>query len=89
MSGNNFYNLIRKGSDVYLNPKGQHTHTLVFMHGLGDTADGYIDLFMDKSSPTPATMKIVLLTAPTRAVTINMGMKMPSWFDFRDFTVSE
>jgi hypothetical protein len=26
-------------------------------------------------------MKIVLLTAPTQKVTVNMGMEMPSWYD--------
>lgn len=70
-------------------PKAQHTHTLIFLHGLGDSAEGYLDFFTEKSSPTPASMKVVLLTAPTRPVTINMGMKMPSWFDFKAFTVDE
>lgn len=59
------------------------------MHGLGDSADGYLDFFMDSTTPTPPTMKIVLLTAPVRAVTVNMGMKMNSWFDFKDFNLTD
>jgi phospholipase/carboxylesterase len=35
----------------------------------------------------PDYFKIVLLTAPIRAVTINFGMKMTSWFDFKDFDI--
>jgi predicted esterase len=35
----------------------------------------------------PEGFKIVLLTAPIRPVTINFGMKMTSWFDFRDFDI--
>jgi len=34
-----------KGEHIYLLPKHKHTHTLVWMHGLGDTADGYIYKF--------------------------------------------
>ncbi|EAR82795.2 phospholipase/carboxylesterase family protein (macronuclear) [Tetrahymena thermophila SB210] len=87
--GINKYKVEKKGDDIYLIPKGQHTHTLVWMHGLGDTAEGYLDFFGESSSPTPDNMKIVLLTAPTRKVTINMGMQMPSWFDFKAFQVNE
>lgn len=40
-------------------------------------------------SPAAASMKIVLPTAPTRAVTINGGMKMPAWYDKRESDMSE
>lgn len=30
----------------------------------------------------------MLLTAPTKAVSINFGMKMPSWFDIKDFNIT-
>lgn len=86
--GNGHYKVEKKAKDIYLIPKGSHTHTLIWMHGLGDSAEGYLDFFTDSSSPTPATTKVVLLTAPTRAVTINMGMKMPSWFDFKSFELN-
>jgi len=88
-SENNFYDIAKKDADIYLTPKSKHTHTLIFMHGLGDSADGFYDFFTEKNSPAPATMKIVLLTAPIRAVTINAGMKMTSWFDFKNFSVTE
>ncbi len=56
---------------------------------LGDTAEGFLDIFNDKSSPVTPTTKIVLLTAPIRQVTINFGMQMTSWFDFKDFKVTD
>ncbi|KAL4486806.1 hypothetical protein ABPG72_006638 [Tetrahymena utriculariae] len=87
--GSNKYKVEKKGEDIYLIPKGQHTHTLVWMHGLGDSAEGYLDFFGESSSPTPDNMKVVLLTAPARKVTINMGMQMPSWFDFKAFQFNE
>jgi hypothetical protein len=34
-------------------------------------------------NPFPLDTKIVLLTAPIRAVTINGGMKMTSWYDIK------
>lgn len=89
MQSAGFYDILRRGSDIILSPKGAHTHTIIFLHGLGDTAKGFLDLFTEKSNPATETTKIVLLTAPTRPVTINMGMKMPSWFDFKDFDVNE
>lgn len=88
-SENNFYDRSKKESDIYLTPKKNHTHTLIFMHGLGDSPNGFYDFFTTTSSPAPSTMKIILLSAPIRPVTINAGMKMTSWFDFKDFTVTE
>lgn len=76
MQGNN-YNIEKKGAKgehIYLIPKTNHTNTLIWMHGLGDTAEGYLDIFNDKSSLVTPTTKIVLLTAPIRKVTINFGM---------------
>ena len=32
---------------------------------------------------------MVLLTAPTARVTVNLGMKMPSWYDIKGFAVDE
>ena len=32
---------------------------------------------------------MVLLTAPTKPVTINGGMKMPSWYDIKELGISE
>ena len=73
---------------IYLTPLEKHTHTLIWMHGLGDTAEGYFDMFENlQQSPCPKTTKIVLLTAPVRKVTVNFGMQMTSWFDFREFDI--
>lgn len=54
------------------------------MHGLGDSADGFLDVFTDQAiNPVTDDTKVVLLTAPSRAVTINAGMVMPSWYDMK------
>lgn len=73
----------REGEDIYLIPK-THTETLIWLHGLGDTAEGFFPVFSSEMNPCSPTTKIVLLTAPIRPVTINMGMKFHSWYDIRD-----
>ena len=67
---------------LYVEPIEEHKHTLIWTHGLGDSAYGFVDLFFSPNlEVVPPTTKVVLLTAPNRAVTINGGMEMPSWFD--------
>ena len=63
---------IQKKEDIYLIPS-DHQSTLIWMHGLGDSALGWVNAFL-QNSPLPPTMKVVLLTAPTVPVTLNMGM---------------
>ncbi|CAD8108208.1 unnamed protein product [Paramecium sonneborni] len=67
---------------LILNPKAAHKYSLIWMHGLGDTAFGFMDLF-EQLPIVKAETKVLLLQAPQRAVTINMGMKCTSWFDIK------
>jgi len=78
----------RVGKDIYVEPfSGEHKNTLIWMHGLGDSAEGFIDIFGQKQySFVGENTKVVLLTAPTQPVTINMGMSMPSWYDIFSLT---
>lgn len=84
------YNLLvkREGEDICLLPK-IHTETLIWLHGLGDTAEGFFPVFSGAMNPCFSTTKIVLLTAPIRPVTINGGMKFHSWYDIRDLRFDE
>jgi len=61
---------------------GKHTATVIFAHGLGDTAAGWSPLAQSLRSKYKH-IKWVLPTAPTQPVSINMGMKMNSWFDIQ------
>ena len=67
-----------------MTPKTEHKYSLIFLHGLGDTAMGFKDLFEDKGNEyriTPPNCRIVLPTAPVQPVTLNDGYEMNSWFD--------
>ena len=61
---------------------GQHTASIVFLHGLGDTSAGWLDACTLMASHLPS-VKIVLPNAPTQCVTMNGGMPMPSWYDIK------
>ncbi|CAA7258584.1 unnamed protein product [Cyclocybe aegerita] len=64
----------------------RHTATVFFVHGLGDTGQGWepvADMF--RADPALAHVKWVLPHSPQRPVTANMGITMPSWFDIYSF----
>ena len=61
-----------------------HTFTLFWLHGLGDTADGWRD---GVSAFQLRRTRVVLPTAPVRPVTINGGMAMNAWFDIAGLTI--
>ena len=68
---------------VTLTPRNaEHKFTLIWLHGLGDTAHGFTSTFTDaRIGMVPPTCKVVLPTAPIREVTCNGGVEMTSWFD--------
>lgn len=59
--------------------KEKHTATVIVLHGLGDTGHGW------KAAASQIRLgphvKFLFPTAPTRPITLNMGMAMPGWFD--------
>jgi len=60
--------------------EGSHSATVILMHGLGDSADGFGDVaeMWSKSMPW---VKLILPTAQARPVTLNGGMRMNAWYD--------
>ena len=57
------------------------------MHGLGDSAQGFADVFTDtRFNIVPETCKVILPTAPIRAVSCNGGAKSTSWYDIKSLS---
>lgn len=81
-----YFSVEKSNNDIILTPKEGYSGTLVWLHGLGDSAFGYLDFFLGEQRPIPKKMKVILLTAPNAPVTINGGMSMSSWFDIKDMT---
>ena len=83
--------MVEKEDGVEIVPTGEHTATLVWLHGLGDSAYGFVPYFSEPQLRFP-TLKIVLPTATKIPVTINHRMVMNSWYDVPsawDTTVNE
>jgi phospholipase/carboxylesterase len=83
------FKIEKSNQDIILTPTEGYDSVLIFMHGLGDSAMGYQDFFDSEYKPVPNRMKVVLLTAPRAAVTINGGMVMNSWYDIKNFQRGE
>ena len=58
--------------------KTKHTATVILLHGLGDTANGWADFAPMLQMQMPH-VKFVFPTAPTRPITLNGGMRMTGW----------
>lgn len=54
---------------------------MIWLHGLGDSAAGFLDYFQEEESPLHKGGKITLLQAPSREVTIFKKGRYNSWFD--------
>lgn len=66
------------GRTIVQQAKAVHTATLIALHGLGDTGEGWAFLGPELKLPH---VKWVYPTAPVRPITLNGGMSMPGWFD--------
>ncbi|KAJ3215023.1 hypothetical protein HK099_006558 [Clydaea vesicula] len=68
-----------------LNAKTQHTATVIFLHGLGDSGHGWAPV-AEMLQPHMKHVKFILPHAPNKPVSLNSGMLMPSWYDIYSLT---
>eukprot|EP00672_Neobodo_designis_P025347 CAMPEP_0174831334 /NCGR_PEP_ID=MMETSP1114-20130205/3033_1 /TAXON_ID=312471 /ORGANISM="Neobodo designis, Strain CCAP 1951/1" /LENGTH=284 /DNA_ID=CAMNT_0016065155 /DNA_START=35 /DNA_END=889 /DNA_ORIENTATION=+ len=61
------------------------TALMLFLHGLGDTCDGWVSMMPELAAKNPHVL-FVLPTAAQQRVTLNMGMQMTSWYDIKGLT---
>jgi len=66
-------------------PVVEQSASLIWMHGLGDSADGWASLMPQVDAALPdglrGSIRWICPNAPTRPITLNGGMQMPGWFD--------
>ncbi|MFH4977012.1 hypothetical protein AB6A40_003721 [Gnathostoma spinigerum] len=72
------------GDPVIIPARGTQSATLIFLHGLGDTGHGWSSVFEHEIREDH--IKYICPHAPTRPVTLNMGMRMPAWYDMYGLT---
>ncbi len=70
-----------RNSLLCIEPESEHTHTLIFLHGLGDQGKSFVPIFDKGGLLNFPNLKVVLPTAPKQSVTCNDGLNMNSWFD--------
>ena len=75
---------------VVVEAKSEHRATVIWLHGLGDSGNGFAPIVPALNIPDELGVKFIFPHAPNRAVTINNGMLMRAWYDIKsmDFKVS-
>ncbi|WP_412972629.1 alpha/beta hydrolase [Glaciecola sp. MF2-115] len=68
---------------VEIKPKGEHKATIIWLHGLGDSGNGFAPIAPELKLPDNLGVKFLFPHAPIRPVTINNGMEMRAWYDIK------
>jgi len=63
---------------VILRPRIKQASSLIFLHGLGDTGHGWAGIL---NKIRPDHLKVICPTAPVIPISLNLGFRMPAWFD--------
>lgn len=66
-----------------------HTATLIFLHGLGDSANGGWRQTLPELQSAYPGLKVILPNAPTKPIDVNGGMRMQAWFNLKAFVTLE
>lgn len=78
---------------VVIEAERKHRCSVIFMHGLGDTGDGWGSLMPQIDAVLPpalrGSIRWICPHAPQRPITLNGGLRMPGWFDLRGLTADE
>jgi len=68
---------------VVIPAKAAHKATIIWLHGLGDSGNGFAPIAPELKLPDSLGIKFVFPHAPIRPVTINNGMEMRAWYDIK------
>lgn len=66
---------------VEVDPAKPHDATVIWLHGLGDSGNGFAPIVPALQLPEETAIRFVFPHAPVRPVTINNGMPMRAWYD--------
>lgn len=65
---------------LVIEPAGSHTATLLWMHGLGDSSEGWAEPLEEIANAIPG-LKVIAPTAPQLPVTVSGGGRSSAWCD--------
>jgi phospholipase/carboxylesterase len=66
---------------VEVNPNQPHTAVVIWLHGLGDSGNGFAPIVPELKIPDSLPIRFVFPHAPVRPVTVNNNMEMRAWYD--------
>ena len=68
---------------VEIAAKGEHKASIIWLHGLGDSGNGFAPIAPELKLDDSLGIKFIFPHAPVRPVTINNGMEMRAWYDIK------
>ncbi len=68
---------------IIIEPKIPATACVIWLHGLGDSGDGFAPIVPALNLPADHSIRFIFPHAPEQAVTINQGYVMRSWYDIK------
>ncbi|WP_289029693.1 dienelactone hydrolase family protein [uncultured Paraglaciecola sp.] len=66
---------------VEVNPTQAPKAVVIWLHGLGDSGNGFAPIVPELKLPEDLAIRFVFPHAPVRPITINGGMEMRAWYD--------
>lgn len=74
---------------VDVKPQGQVDAAVVWLHGLGDSGDGFAPIVPELRLPKSSGIRFLFPHAPVRPITINGGMQMRGWYDIKTWDLND
>jgi phospholipase/carboxylesterase len=74
---------------VDVKPQGQADAAVVWLHGLGDSGDGFAPIVPELRLPKSSGIRFLFPHAPVRPITINGGMQMRGWYDIKTWDLND
>ncbi len=71
-----------------LEPAGPAKHAVIWLHGLGADGHDFEPVVPELGLEAGHGIRFVFPHAPSRAVTVNGGIRMPAWFDIRELDIA-
>jgi phospholipase/carboxylesterase len=68
---------------ITIEPKSPTTSCVIWLHGLGDSGDGFAPIVPVLNLPKTHGIRFIFPHAPEQPVTINQGYVMRSWYDIK------
>jgi len=75
------YKLQQTPQQITLAPSAPATGAMIWLHGLGASADDFVPVFQHLASMLKTPLYGIFPQADNLPVTINGGMAMPAWYD--------